>query len=264
MIKLLITDVDGTLVEESKNSINPEYFSLIPQLHAQGIQVIAASGRPFSSMETLFAPVLDYMWFIADCGATMKTTEGLEINGIIPEDWRRELWEDISKIPTADCMICGKDQIYIPQKDSFMCKIVRDDYKMKVCYQNGWEDFPTEASGKVSLFCPEEVEALGGKYLLPKWKDRLHSVISGEWWMDFMMPSVNKGTALQKILDRHGYSPEEVLATGDNMNDMEMLQLAGTALAVSTARNEVKAVATAVIGSYQEDAVLQEWKKLLQ
>lgn len=81
--------------------------------------------------------------------------------------------------------------------------------------------------------------------------------------MDCMLPHVNKATALEKIMVEFGYVAEEVLATGDNMNDMEMLTLAGTALAVSTARAEVKAVADRVIGSYAEDAVLEEWKKYL-
>ncbi|MFI3255787.1 MAG: HAD family hydrolase [Eubacteriales bacterium] len=263
MIKLLITDVDGTLVKESHNNLNPEYFTVITQLKAKGIQVVAASGRPLSSMERIFAPVASDIWFISDCGVTVKTGDQIVNHGIIPEDWRRELWHDISQVPTADGMLCGAEQIYIPKKDSPMCKIVRDQYEMSICYQNGWEDFPEEPCGKLSLFCPENVEALGRQYLWEKWQDRLHLVISGEWWLDFTMPHVNKGYALEQLLQEHGYTPEEVLATGDNMNDIEMLTVAGTALAVSTAREEVKAVADRVIGSYEEDAVLEEWKKLL-
>ncbi len=262
MIRLLVSDVDGTLVEESKNALNPEYFSIIPQLKAKGIQVVAASGRPYSSMATLFAPVLEDMWFISDCGATMQTTRGLEYNQCIPKSTLQELWRDISQIPTGDGMICGKDTIYLPIKDSAMCKIVRDDYEMKVTYLNGWKDLPPEDSGKVSLFCMKDVEILG-KPLREKWQGKLHSVISGEWWLDFMMPNVNKGSALQKIMAEYGYTADEIMASGDNMNDMEMLQVAGTALAVSTAREEVKAISTKVIGSHKEDAVLEEWKKLL-
>lgn len=263
MIRLLITDVDGTLVEESKNNINPAYFQVIRQLKAKGIQVIAASGRPYSSMQALFAPVEEDLWFISDCGVTLKTTGEAETISQIPEEWVRELWDDMSKIPTGDGMVCGAGEIYIPMENSPMCRIVRDDYKMKTICQQGWADFPTIPTGKVSFFAMENVEELGETYLRPKWKDRLHVVISGEWWYDFMMPNINKATALQKIMDQFGYTADEVLATGDNMNDLEMMELAGTSLAVSTARPKIKEVATAVIGSYAEDAVLQEWKKLL-
>lgn len=263
MIKLLVTDVDGTLLAESQNKLNPAYFTVIRQLKAQGIQVIAASGRPLSSMLTLFEEVAEDMWFIADCGVSMKTTGDVVHNGIIPEEWVRALWHDISQIPNADAMICGAEEIYVPNKDSDLYRIVHDDYKMKTTCMQGWGDFPSEPTGKVSLFCMEDVERIGREYLMPKWQDRLHMVISGEWWMDCMLPHVNKATALEKIMVEFGYVAEEVLATGDNMNDMEMLTLAGTALAVSTARAEVKAVADRVIGSYAEDAVLEEWKKYL-
>ena len=87
--------------------------------------------------------------------------------------------------------------------------------------------------------------------------------IAGEWWLDCVMPGVNKGTALQKIMDYLGIVPEEVLATGDNPNDLEMIQLAGTGLAVATAHPKVKEAADGIIPSYTEDGVLQEWKKLL-
>ncbi len=263
MIKLLVTDVDGTLVAESKNDINPAYFQIIPQLKAKGIQVVAASGRPFSSMQALFAPVEEHMWFISDCGVTVKTTGEPKAISTMPEDLVRELWDDFSKISGGDAMICGAGEIFIPNEGTAMCKIVRDDYRMKTTCQNGWADFPTIPTGKVSFFALENVEELAKKYIYPKWKDRLHLVISGEWWLDCMLPNVNKATALQGIMDKFGYTADQVMASGDNMNDFEMLQLAGTSLAVGCARPEIKAIAHRVIGTYETDAVLEEWKKLL-
>lgn len=263
MIRLLITDVDGTLVEESQSQLHPEYFEVIPQLAQKGIQVVAASGRPYSSMESLFKPVLEHMWFVSDCGASLKTTGEMESSCPIPQPWVEELWHDISQIPNCEATVCGPEGIYIPLDNSPMCHIVRDRYKMKTIIQNGWDDCPKIPTGKMSLFALENVETIAKEQLIPKWKDRLHTVISGEWWLDLMMPTTNKGTALQKIMDDHGYLPEEVMATGDNMNDIEMLTLAGTAFAVSTARDEVKAVSDRVIGSFAENAVLEEWKKLL-
>ena len=88
--------------------------------------------------------------------------------------------------------------------------------------------------------------------------------IAGEWWLDCVMPGVNKGTALQKMMDITGIKASEVLATGDNPNDLEMIKLAGTGLAVATAHPFVKEAAKRIIPSYTEDGVLQEWKKLLE
>lgn len=263
MIRLVVSDVDGTLVKEGQGGLNPDYYTTIRKLHEKGIQVVVASGRSYSSIMSLFEPVEELVWVIADGGVVTKTDKGLECTNYFPEDWARELWKDISQIPEAEGTFCCPERVYIPKKDTFMHKVLRDGYKMNIVTQDGWEDFPPESSGKISLFCKENVETLAAQYLLPKWGDKLYTVIAGEWWLDCMMPNTNKGTALQQIMDKYGYSADEIMASGDNMNDLEMITLAGTGLAVSTARDEVKAIATRVIGNFETDAVLQEWKKLL-
>ncbi len=53
------------------------------------------------------------------------------------------------------------------------------------------------------------------------------------------------------------------MAFGDNQNDMDMLRCAGTSFAVANAREELKKMAMGICGSYREDGVLRELKKLL-
>ena len=55
MIKLIVSDVDGTLVPEGTNSLNPEIFTLIRRLKSQGIYFAVASGRHKCSIEKMFA-----------------------------------------------------------------------------------------------------------------------------------------------------------------------------------------------------------------
>lgn len=263
MVRLLVTDVDGTLVEEGKGNLNPAYFDTVRALKEKGIQVVVASGRPYPSIRSLFAPVEEDIWFIADGGAVVKTTHGIETVGAIPEDWARELWRDISLVPDSEGILCSPEVVYIPFEDSYMCQIAKKGYQMNLSYLQGWERFPEASLGKISLFCRDGIEEKSAKYLVPQWKDKLYMVIAGEWWMDCMMPGVNKGSALQRIMDEFGYDAEEIVAFGDNMNDLEMLQLVGRGLAVSSARDEVKAVANGVIGNYKNDGVLVEWQKYL-
>ena len=54
MIKLICSDVDGTIVPDGSKDINPEYFDVILKLRAKGIQVAIASGRPASSISSLY------------------------------------------------------------------------------------------------------------------------------------------------------------------------------------------------------------------
>ena len=57
MIKLVVTDVDGTLVEDGSPNIDPELFETILKLREKGIQFAVASGRPWASVERTFDPV---------------------------------------------------------------------------------------------------------------------------------------------------------------------------------------------------------------
>lgn len=51
MIKLIATDIDGTLLEEGTLDLNPEYYDVIRELRKRGVLVIAASGRQRASIE---------------------------------------------------------------------------------------------------------------------------------------------------------------------------------------------------------------------
>ena len=263
MIKLVVTDVDGTLVKESTLNINPEYYDVVRGLHEKGIRVVLASGRQYESIRKLIEPVQDLVWFIADGGAVIKMDNGLEAVAEIPRAWIKKCWQDIHNIPGMEAALGSPTKSYVPMKDTDLYKCLVYDYKFHVECLNGWDNLPEEPIGKISLYRTTEIERYADKYFIPKWEDKLHMSIAGEWWLDCVMPGVNKGTALQKIMNYLGITPEEVLATGDNPNDLEMIQLAGTGLAVATAHPKVKEAADGIIPSYTEDGVLQEWKKLL-
>ena len=57
MIKLIASDIDGTLVKDGTNVLNPEIYEVILKLKERGIQFAAASGRQWGSIEQLFEPV---------------------------------------------------------------------------------------------------------------------------------------------------------------------------------------------------------------
>ena len=69
MIKLIATDIDGTLVQDGGNTINPEIYDVILKLRKKGIQFAAASGRQWASIEALFEPVKEKIFYLSDNGA---------------------------------------------------------------------------------------------------------------------------------------------------------------------------------------------------
>lgn len=71
MIKLIASDIDGTLLQEESDRLDPEFYTVIPELKKRGILFAAASGRGYASISRLFAPVKDEMIFIADNGSNV-------------------------------------------------------------------------------------------------------------------------------------------------------------------------------------------------
>ena len=65
MIKLIVTDVDGTLVEDGFTNVDPRLFDTILKLREKGIQFAVASGRPWASVERTFEPVKKKVFYIS-------------------------------------------------------------------------------------------------------------------------------------------------------------------------------------------------------
>lgn len=84
----------------------------------------------------------------------------------------------------------------------------------------------------------------------------LTAVTTGFEAIDIILKGVDKGVGLEKLCDKLGLTSENVLAFGDNLNDLEMLTFAGQAVAVANARPEILEVADQVIGHHSEGAVL--------
>ena len=70
MIKLVATDIDGTLIRESSSVLPEEICDLIRELRKRDIYFAAASGRQYMGLKRLFAPVADQMLFISENGST--------------------------------------------------------------------------------------------------------------------------------------------------------------------------------------------------
>ena len=82
-----------------------------------------------------------------------------------------------------------------------------------------------------------------------------------DYWIELFPKEASKANAILKLKERYGY--EEVVCFGDSINDLSMFALADRACAVKNALEEVKAQATEVIGSNEEDGVARWLSQLL-
>src|SRR5206468_3334132 len=68
-------------------------------------------------------------------------------------------------------------------------------------------------------------------------------------------PSVNKWEGLLHVARHHDIDPSQIIAVGDDLNDLAMIKNAGLGVAMGNARPEVKAIATKIIGANREEGL---------
>ena len=86
MIKLIASDLDGTLLYGRDNSVSEEMFELIREMKEKGIIFVAASGRPYISLKKLFAPVWEDIAFICENGAVVYYKDQLLEQLVVPQE----------------------------------------------------------------------------------------------------------------------------------------------------------------------------------
>jgi hypothetical protein len=115
---------------------------------------------------------------------------------------------------------------------------------------------------KLSFYKDSNIEE-ATRDIYEEFKDEVKMACAGEMWLDCMADGVNKGKAVQTIQESLGILPEETMAFGDQLNDIEMLGRAYYSFAVANAREEVRKAARFQADSNENDGVLKVLKTLL-
>ncbi len=264
MIRMIASDIDGTLVRESSHHINPEYFDVIRALKAKGIRFCACSGRQYKSILELFKPVANDIYFIAENGGLLRTSKEILFQWAIEEKYIHPLISDIRRetdmsitVAKADCTYteCGTDKNpYVYLRDSYKYA-VKDLYSLDYMSKDGVLKF--------SLYHPEDAEKNCEWLLKSHWADKFKIVCSGANWVDICAMNAGKGEAYALLQEYLGIEKEETIYFGDNMNDLTAFDETGTSYTVANARSEVRHEADIVAASYKEDGVLKVLKSLL-
>ena len=264
MIKLVISDIDGTLVPDGSGAgiLNPEYFSVIRDLSARGITFVACSGRQYVSMYKVFEPVAESIYFICEGGGFVSNGRREVLHSaVIEPDMVREIIHDARQIPQLDVMVAGIKRTYCRSADSELYRWMVNDYGFDIEAVPTLDDGVDDEVPKVSLYHRDSVELLTKDWFVPKWEKRLKTVLAGIQWLDCVSPASGKGNAVAFLQEYLGVTPEETIVFGDNQNDMEMFAY-GRSYAVAGAREEVCEAADEICAPMEEDGVLQVLKNI--
>lgn len=233
MIKLIASDIDGTLLFDRLGSIAPVIFDEIARLKRKGILFCPTSGRRLESMHRLFAPIAGELYYICENGGSVFAPDGTLLSAV-PIERETAMWltHAILALDGCEVMVSGVRDCYLFPKDEEVVRAVQI-VGNRVAYVPTPEDIPEEIV-KVSIFCKNSAEVapkLTGWPLPPQ--------IAGAWWVDFTV--ADKATGLRRLGELLHVSREEILAIGDNYNDVGMLQYAGTPYLMATAVPELRA-----------------------
>lgn len=262
MIRLIVTDVDGTLGPVSTATIHEEYYKVIEKLLDKGIIFGAASGRTYEALSRLFEPLSERMFFLSDNGARCcyKGEELFSLPMSIEDS--KELIKDTKKLPDCQCVYQTSESTYFGKGDEEVYTIMRDQMHYDVTMVDDLLSLSVPVL-KYTVYHREDAEKVTKGYFQDKWKKTHQVACAGMNYMDIMRMDANKGNGIRRIQEYFKIRSEESMAFGDNINDIEMLHNCYYSYAVGDARDEVKKEARYEAPPMKEDGVLKILKTLL-
>lgn len=240
MIKLIASDLDGTLLQNGAQSLPEGVIPFIEKITKEhGILFVAASGRQYPNLVRLFGSASKHMAFICENGSLVFYRDKLIAGHPMDTEAALTISHDILSLPGCELQISGEKTCYlIPKSERFVDRMVnhvKNDIKLLATP----EDHP-EPYYKISVFEESGIAEGHGPELLTRHKDKAQCTISGKAWLDCVAPGVNKGRALQELIEQLGITPDECAAFGDNFNDLEMLDSVKYGYVMDNAVNEIK------------------------
>lgn len=260
MIKLVATDLDGTLLGDDKQ-IPEEIFSLVPRLKKMGITFVAASGRSPYTLRANFAPVADDIDYLCDNGAVALSGGDTIFSRPVPEDIVREVVEFCDG-EEVHALLCGSKTTYlVPVEGTVYEPYVRPYYFRRVVPPESLLDIG-DYINKIAICDLRGPKAGSYDRLVAMLRGRAAATVSGDIWMDVMRNGVSKGEALRAIQEHRGVSPEETMVFGDYYNDIPMLERAGYAYIMKNANEDMFAHGNRIAESNNDGGVLKVLRKV--
>lgn len=241
MIKLIASDLDGTLIPEGTQTIAPDFWGALEQLLEQGYLFYAASGRQYANMRRLFDNYAERMGFISENGAIVTEQEQVVFVDELPRKLAMEVSEDILRFPETEIGLSGVRACHIKPRTEWFANQIENVLKNVAERFDNLEQIDDRIV-KVSMYIHDFEKHIGEiqPFFQEKYGAYADFVTAGNGWLDMIAKGSGKGKALRVVMEEHGLQPEEVMVFGDNQNDISMLELTPNSYAMAHAKPEIK------------------------
>lgn len=272
--RLLALDVDGTLLDPA-GELRPTVRQAVAAAQQRGLRVVLCTGRRFRTAQPLAQALRLYAPIVAHNGALIKeVTSGATLHQqCLPLASYQRALALLRTIGTpmvyVDAFHDHVDILTEPleQAHPFQQEYLRDN--MAHCRIIGTTQTPLDygvvmistmaEEQRLRALRPYITEALAGQARINLLMNKNYQ----GYILEVLHPTVSKWSGLSQLAAQEGIRTEEIMAVGDDENDMDMIRHAGLGVAMGNAAAPVKAVADHVTGSNADDGLVQAIERFI-
>ena len=268
--KLAAIDVDGTLLN-SHGKISTDIPPLLQEVQARGIGVTLASGRPKLTLMPLLAELGLALPYISSGGSyIIDPAKGTIIDHQTLERDVVTVMVELARAAKMSIMAMEPERLYF-EGDPAILELETRASKIDMTRIDGRQ---AEIIGVDDILQvrtkPSKLTICGDPAILADVEGQIrerklpvYSTYSAPTYLEMTPAGVNKGTALKQLAAYLHIPMEGILVIGDSLNDISMFELAGMAVAMGNASEQVKAAANLIAPTNDENGVAWVLRKLL-
>ena len=265
--KMIALDLDGTLTNSQK-TVSERNKEALKKAADMGVHIVLASGRPLVGIR----PVAE-MVGLSETGGYMLAYNGAHIvdaatgetimETMIPEEY----YQDIVKYGSMfeDVTIVTYNNTGAVTLDDTNPYAVLEAKINRVPLQKV-TDLSGALDGPVCKFL-----CVGGhdhlrdieRLIKEKYGDKLNVFFSETYFLEIVPPGIEKAASLRKLLEKFGIDRTELIACGDGMNDITMIDYAGLGVAMENAQDALRSRADYITDTNDNDGVAEVIEKFI-
>jgi len=265
-IRLLALDIDGTLLNP-RGEITPRTRSALDEVQRRGILVALVTGRRFGSARPVVLELGLSVPLVSHNGALTKNVSTLDTIGFHPLDI--ETAREVIRIGRAH----GTDMICCDDPNGLGVMVidgVSPENRALHRYLDKYRDSLREVPDLLEYLdhAPIQIMFSGSCDPIDDFADQLQQQLDGRIQLfktryrsvdltilDAISTTASKGASVDEIALSYGIDCADVMAVGDNHNDLTMLRRAGVGVVMANAEDELKAMGFALTASNDDDGV---------
>jgi hypothetical protein len=257
MVELIAIDLDGTLLTSDK-AITPRTLRAIRAVVGQGVKVIIASARPPRSVAKVYKHLRLDTCVICYNGALIYDPPAKEV--LYHQPIERALAHEVIEAARKKY-----PDIFVSAEvlDHWFTDRISREYQTEVAKQftpdhmGPIETWLTQDVTKIMFLGPPGHIRVIRRMLTSTYGMNLAMTQSETELLQVMSAEVSKGAALKFVCDRYGVPLQRTIAIGDQVNDIDMLKLAGVGIAMGLAPESVKRAADYITSGNDHDGVAE-------